>query len=181
MRHSQKINTYIHKLLIEKKMDGFSVIEARDTAQLFDESPEDTDEVRKIVYRQIRLCETNGWLRSEGSSRQKRYFKTDLFNSLSFEPRKKRPRKTTSVISSPNQSTHDYSELAIERNKIKGELAVTLGEIEKYKTLKEQYPEQSQLIARLHAAANEQAALFMGNIDAITKVLSSLRHGSLEC
>ncbi|ARO99351.1 Transcriptional regulator VspR [Vibrio alginolyticus] len=53
MKRSQKINAYIYKLLIEKKMDGFSVVEVRDVARLFPESPKDINELRKIVYRQL--------------------------------------------------------------------------------------------------------------------------------
>ncbi|MEZ8103358.1 hypothetical protein [Vibrio bivalvicida] len=56
MKRSKKINVYIYKLLIEKKMDGFSVVEARDAARLFSESPKDINELRKIVYRQLLQC-----------------------------------------------------------------------------------------------------------------------------
>ncbi|RQW62534.1 hypothetical protein [Vibrio viridaestus] len=178
MKRSQKINTYIYKLLIETKMDGFSVIEARDVARLFPESPKDINELRKIVYRQLLKCIECGWLRCEGSRREKRYFKTDEFNSISFEPRKPKSRvkKNIPKVSVTNQANRDYSELTIERNRLKGELEVTLGEIEKYKALKEQYPEQFQLLERLNVAANEKAALFMGNINAITNMLNSLSH-----
>lgn len=178
MKRSQKINAYIYKLLIEKKMDGFSVVEARDVARLFPESPKDINELRKIVYRQLLKCIESGWLRCEGSGREKRYFKTDEFNSLSFEPRKpkSRVRKSRPRVSVTNQDNNDYSELTVERNRLKGELEVTLGEIDKYKALKEQYPEQFQLLERLNVAANEKAALFMGNINAITNMLNSLSH-----
>lgn len=178
MKRSQKINGYIYKLLIEKNLDGFSVIEARDEASVFPESPKDVNEVRKIVYRQLLKCIECGWLRCEGSGRGKRYFKTDEFNSLSFEPRKLKARvkKNTSKISVTNKANSDYSELTIERNRLKGELEVTFGEIDKYKKLKEQYPEQYQLLERLQTAANEKAALFMGNINAISNMLNSLHH-----
>ncbi|MEF1187524.1 hypothetical protein REH72_23305, partial [Vibrio sinaloensis] len=56
MKRSQKINVYVYKLLIEKKMDGFSVVEARDVARMFPESPKDINELRKIVYRQLLKC-----------------------------------------------------------------------------------------------------------------------------
>ncbi|WP_413284051.1 hypothetical protein [Vibrio sp. MA40-2] len=181
MKRSKKINACIYKLLIEKKMDGFSVIDARNVAQLFDESPKDANEIRKIVYRQIRLFEINGWLRSEGDRKDKRYFKTELFNSLSFEPKKKRFTKVTTKKISSDKPINDYSELVIERKRIKGKLVVTLSEIEKYQVLKEQYPEQVQLLNNLHAEASDQAAIFMGNIDAITKMLNSLNCGSSAC
>ena len=151
MNRSQKINEYIYKLLIEKNMDGFSVVEARDVARFFPESPKDINELRKIVYRQLLKCIESGWLRCEGSHREKRYFKTDEFNSLSFKPRKpkSRVRKSLPKVSVTNQDSNDYSELTVERNRLKGELEVTLSEIDKYKRLKEQYPEQLQLLERL--------------------------------
>ena len=72
MKRSQKINVYIYKLLIEKKMDGFTIVEARDASRFFPESPKDISELRKIIYRQILRCIENGWLRFEGSGRGKR-------------------------------------------------------------------------------------------------------------
>ncbi|MBN3493789.1 hypothetical protein [Vibrio neptunius] len=178
MKRSQKINVYVYKLLIEQKMDGFSVVEARDAARFFPESPQDVNELRKIVYRQILNCLERGWLRCEGSGREKRYFTTDEFNLLSFVPRKSKSRvsKSRLKVSVSNQDSNDYSELTVECNRLKGELEVTLGEIDKYKTLKEQYPEQFHLLERLHVAANEKAALFMGNINAITNMLNSLSY-----
>lgn len=173
MKRSQKINVYVYKLLIEKNLNGFSVIEARDIAHLFPESPQDIDVLRKLVYRQLRKCEEIGWLRSEGSGRGKRYYKTDEFNALSFEPRRLPSKKKKPKISN-TQPHSDYPELTIERSRLKGELEVTLGEIEKYKVLKEQYPEQFQLIERLQATANERAATFMGTINAITNMLNSI-------
>ncbi|MEF1341903.1 hypothetical protein REH81_35015, partial [Vibrio rotiferianus] len=112
MKRSQKINAYIYKLLIEKKMDGFSVVEARDVARLFPESPKDINELRKIVYRQLLKCIESGWLRCEGSGREKRYFKTGEFKALSFEPRKpkSRVRKSRPRVSVTNQDSNDYSE-----------------------------------------------------------------------
>ncbi len=178
MKRSQKINVYVYKLLIEKKMDGFTVIEARDIARSFTESPKDIDELRKIVYRQMRKCEDCGWLRSEGSGREKRYYKTDTFKSQSFEPRKLRVKHHDSKLSPINKPSNDYVKLTVERNQLKGELEVTLGEIDKYKDLKEQYPEQKLLIERLQVTANEKAAVFMGNINAITNILNSLSYES---
>lgn len=174
MKRSQKINIYIYKLLIERKMDGFLVVEARDVARLFPESPKDINELRKIIYRQILKCITIGWLRSEGAGRKKRYFKTDKFNSLSFECSKPRVKNKTYKISFTNQQNNDYSELAVERNKLKDELEITLGIIEKYKELKERYPEQSMLLDKLHATASKQSASFMSDIEAITNMLNGL-------
>ncbi|MBF9001585.1 hypothetical protein [Vibrio nitrifigilis] len=177
MKRSQKINAYIYKLLIEKGWMGFPLLRL---GMLPVCSPKALKTSMNFVdcYRQLLKCIESRWLRCEGSGREKRYFKTDEFNSLSFEPRKpkSRVRKSRPTVPVTNQDSNDYSELTVERNRLKGELEVTLGEIDKYKTLKEQYPEQFQLLERLNVAANEKAALFMGNINAITNMLNSLSH-----
>lgn len=82
-----KISAEMYKLLIERTLDGFSVIELRDEFIVLIGSPIDPDEARKKVYRQILRFIKKGWLRSEGSGRQKRYFQTDTFKSLDVEPK----------------------------------------------------------------------------------------------
>ncbi|EPB0665138.1 hypothetical protein ACQ90Y_002650 [Vibrio alginolyticus] len=87
MKRSMKISAEMYKLLIERTLDGFSVIELRDEFIVLKGSPIDPDEARKKVYRQILRFIKKGWLRSEGSGRQKRYFQTDTFKSLNVEPK----------------------------------------------------------------------------------------------
>lgn len=53
MKRSTKISAMMHKLLIEKEMDGFSVVELRDAFISTDNSGTDPDEARRMVYRQI--------------------------------------------------------------------------------------------------------------------------------
>ncbi len=61
-------------LLIEKRMDGFSVMEARDASLNIGDGMPNLDEARMKVYRQIWQYQQRGWLRTEGEGRNKRYF-----------------------------------------------------------------------------------------------------------
>ncbi|MDF4990398.1 hypothetical protein P3674_22055, partial [Vibrio parahaemolyticus] len=74
MKRSTKISAMMHKLLIEKEMDGFSVVELRDAFISTDNSGTDPDEARRMVYRQIRRFTNNSWLITEGKGQKKRYF-----------------------------------------------------------------------------------------------------------
>ena len=76
MKRSTRISAVMFKLLIEKRMDGFSVIEARDASLSDGDGTQKLDEARKKVYRQIWQYQQRGWLRSEGEGRSKRYFQT---------------------------------------------------------------------------------------------------------
>ncbi len=82
MKRSMKISAEMYKLLIERTLDGFSVIELRDELIVLKGSPIDPDEARKKVYRQILRFIKKGWLRSEGSGRQKDTFRQTLLNLL---------------------------------------------------------------------------------------------------
>lgn len=75
MKRSMKISAEMYKLLIERTMDGFSVIELRDEFIALKGPFVDPDEARKKVYRQILRFIKKGWLRSEGSGRQKNTFR----------------------------------------------------------------------------------------------------------
>ncbi|MFA0025996.1 hypothetical protein AB4369_24145, partial [Vibrio sp. 10N.261.49.A5] len=66
MKRSTKICAEMHKLLIEKRMDGFSVVEARDASLNIEKGTQNLDEARKKIYRQIWQYQQKGWLRSEG-------------------------------------------------------------------------------------------------------------------
>ena len=88
MKRSTKISAMMHKLLIEKEIDGFSVVELRDASLSASDCGMDPDEARRMVYRQILRFTKNDWLISEGKGQKKRYFQTNLFKGLQFQPKK---------------------------------------------------------------------------------------------
>ncbi|MCG9679345.1 hypothetical protein [Vibrio sp. Isolate24] len=176
MKRSTKISAIMHKLLIEKGMDGFSVIELRDASLSISELWKEPDEARKRLYRQILRFLRNGWLESEGEGRDKRYFQTHLFRSLNVKP--KVERKNTA---SPAKSTPDYSVLRHERNQYKAELEIVLGEINEYQSLNRRFPElEKRLIPMLQQARDHSAHLF-GKVNALTKLINTISSDVVEC
>ncbi len=87
MKRATKISAMMHKLLIEKEMDGFSVVELRDAFVCTDNGSTDKDEARRMVYRQIRRFMENNWLKCEGKGQKKRYFQTTQFKNLQVKPK----------------------------------------------------------------------------------------------
>lgn len=169
-----KISTEMYKLLIERTMDGFSVIELRDEFIILKGSDIDSDEARKKVYRQILRFIKEVWLRSEGTGRQKRYFQTDTFKALLVEPKSV---KTNIGIA----LNHDYSVLTSERNQYKGELEIVLGEIEEYQSLNRRFPELEPKLIPLLDKAKERSAHLLGKVNGLTNVLKTLSEGKQTC
>jgi hypothetical protein len=174
MKRSMKISTEMYNLLIERTMDGFSVIELRDEFIVLKGSPIDPDEARKKVYRQILRFIKKGWLRSEGSGRQKRYFQTDTFKSLNVEPK-------LGNVDIDIYSSRDYSVLVSECNQCKGELEIVLGEIDEYLSLKARFPELEPKLITLLEEAKERSAYLLGRVNGLTNVLKVLYEGKQAC
>ena len=174
MRRSIKISAEMHKLLVERTLDGFSVIELRDEYVFLNASNIDSDEARKKVYRQILRFLKQGWLRSEGRGRQKRYFQTDSFKALNFE-------KKVGSVDVEMPSKHAYSLLVNECNQYKGELEIVLGEIEEYQSLNVRFPELEPKLTTLLDEAKERSAYLLGKVTGLTKVLKMLYEGKQSC
>ncbi|WP_341665277.1 hypothetical protein [Vibrio sp.] len=166
MKRSIKISAVMHKLLIEKCMDGFSVIEARDASLNLKGGVSDLEEARKKVYRQLWQYKQRGWLRTEGKGRNKRYFQTEQFRELDFVLRTR-----TECEYSIKESTSDYSALLQESNEYKGELEMVLGELDEYQSLSCRFPELEGRLSSLLQQAKERSAYLLGKVNGLTNVL----------
>lgn len=166
----------MHKLLIEKGMDGFSVIELRDTSLSISDLSKDPDEARKRLYRQILRFVRKGWLESEGEGRDKRYFQTDLFRSLNVKPKLEQKNTPYSV-----KPTIDYSVLHHELNQYKAELEIVLGEIDEYQSLSRRFPELEQRLNPMFQQARDHSAHLLGKVNVLTNVISITSSDVVEC
>lgn len=167
MRRSIKISAEMYNLLIERTLDDFSVIELRNEFIVLKGSNIDSDEARKKVYRQILRFLKQGWLRYEGSGRQKRYFQTNTFKALHVEPKSKN-------VESEITSKHNYPMLISELKQYKGDLEVIWGEIEEYQSLNRRFPELEEKITPLLEQTKERSAHILGKVNVLTHVLETL-------
>ncbi|TNZ67685.1 hypothetical protein CGK42_20610 [Vibrio parahaemolyticus] len=174
MKCSRKVGALMHKLLIEDKMDGFSVVELRDAAIVIEQDLVNLGNARRTVYRQVLRFTKNHWLRSEGSGRQKRYFQTDLFKTL-------QSTAESSCVDTVSSARPDYSILGHERNHSKGELEIVLGEIKEYQSLNERFPELAPKLNPYLEQAKERSAHLLGKINVLTNALNTLSGSSEKC
>ena len=172
MRRSTKISAVMHKLLIEKGMDVFSVVELRDAYLRSSEHDVDPDEARKMIYRQILRFTNNNWLTSEGKGQNKKYYQTNLFKSLQLQSK---PAKAEQKM----PSTLDYSVLRREHGQYKAELEIILGEVEEYQSLSRRFPELEGRLSPLLEQAKERSAQLLGKVNVLTNVLKTLTEDSL--
>ncbi|RJX64861.1 hypothetical protein DZ860_23085 [Vibrio sinensis] len=176
MKLPKRVGVLMHKLLIERQLNGFTVVEARDTWLSIEIEPTDINEARKKVYRQILRFEKHKWLRSEGSGRTKTYFQTELFKELFANSNELAQPDPT-----PLMPVNDYSVLLQERNEHKGELEIVLGEVDEFQSIIKRFPELEARLAPLHQQTKERAAFLLGKVNVLTKVINTLSKGSKSC
>ncbi|PSW06074.1 hypothetical protein [Photobacterium lipolyticum] len=169
-----KINRFMYNLLIEKKLDGFSVTEARDAILSYDSSLEDTNQARKVIYRQILSFLGKGWLRDTGEGHNKHYWVTDTFKQLPVEPRsgiKSADLNEEKEFKSATKATMGFDQLFKEKSQYEGELSITLGEVEELRSLIERFPKKAREWTPFFIEAKERSATLLGRINALEKVL----------
>lgn len=172
------ISTIMYILLIEHKMDAFSVLDARDTLLLNNHFYSNAVELRKMVYRQILYFERKGWLMSDGRGKQKKYYVTDNF------PHKLVVNKATLIGSSVTHTVaieENYSILLKERREHEGELKIVLGEIDEYRSLLSRFPALEQNIEPLLQASKIRSTQLLGKVNVLTNILKSLSAEQVTC
>ncbi|MCC2524983.1 hypothetical protein [Vibrio coralliilyticus] len=181
MKKVIRINPYMFNLLIEKGMDSFSVLEARDALHGSEDTFPNKEEARKYVYKQLLSFEEKGWLSVTGTRRDKRYHQTNEFKALTIEPRVARNKKPK--VDSITVQTLECSLNALEQEKKQheGELAITLGEIEEYQSLLMRFPNNRQDIQPLFNAARERSAKLLGKINALTNWMQVAQSKASQC
>ncbi|MBW8190949.1 hypothetical protein K0504_07860 [Neiella marina] len=172
MKAVPKINAIMFKLLIEKEMNNFTVVELRNAALDANLLPQDPNEARKKIYRQILNFQRKGWLNTTEVDGSKRYVVSDEFLAQSFASHKAKYQqpKTSRLI-----QNDDKKVLCEELSCHKGELEITLGEIQEYQSLIARFPSLGVSLSKLLYEAQIRSANLLGKVKAVTATIDSLR------
>jgi hypothetical protein len=161
----------MHKLLIEMGLDEFTVIELRDEALHAGLLPQDADEMRKKIYRQILRFQRLGWLTSQGSGRRKRYSVTSNLSNMKLG----RLPKVKDKMAVSQSVVLDITALHDNVKRYKAELEITLGEIEEYHLLHTKLPKLKKVLANEISKANSYTTSLLGKIKATEFAIESLK------
>lgn len=86
MNRKVPLNQWLYKALIDKEMDGFTVLELRNRLLYATVGVFNKNELRKMLYRQLYQLAERGYLekRNNQANEKSRYFKTSAFKSVEF-------------------------------------------------------------------------------------------------
>ena len=181
MKKVTRINPDMFNLLIEKGMDNFSVVEARDALFNGTSTFSSRDDARKYIYKQLLSFEEKGWLSVIGTRRDKRYHQTNEFKALTIEPRAARNKKVKVDSITVQTPVCSLNTLEQEKKHHEGELAITLGEIEEYQSLLTRFPSNKHDMEPLFNAARERSAKLLGRINALTNWMQVAQSKAPQC
>lgn len=180
VKRTKKLSHPIYNLLINRDLDRFTVIQARDELQQSSDRFEDDNEARKYIYRQINHLVSNGYLKTLGEGREKLYIKTEAFNLGSFSKKTvKRYKRRSSEDGKCVQGvqTAQYIEaLEKERFQYKTELSITYAEEQEYSRLMNRFPDKKELLMPIYVQAKERSETTLGKINALTTALNVIQN-----
>ena len=189
MSKKVNMNVFLHSLLVIKKMNEFTVIEAKDA--LLHEQNEFTDstEARKFIYRQLLQGINNGLLKRtdhfKDGIKKVLYSKTDKFFASTIVPtnRGSKQKKTYSKkIVSPELKMSNYKAL-LEKELITYEIDLNacIEEAKEYKRLSSRFPELKEKLQQHHLQTKNQSIQLLGKVHALQKLLGYTIRGYQSC
>jgi len=115
MSQQVDMNIFLHSLLVIKKMNDFTVIEARDALLADHAEFTDSTETRKFIYRQLLRNINKGLLkrvdRKNGKKKYVLYSKTELFFTSTITPVKRENKTLLPVKMSVTKPVQEENEL----------------------------------------------------------------------
>jgi len=189
MSQQVSINAFLHSLLVVKKMDNFTVSEAKDA--LVREHAEFTDETeaRKFIYRQLTRNIEKGLIKRTDSLNEgvKKiiYSKTEKFLVSRIVPLNRKPKaqkKMTCHTSAKIVKTVNYKEkLKKELLAYEIDLNASFEEANEYKRLAERFPEIKETLEQHHLQTKDKSIKLLGKIHALQNLLGYSVTGCQEC
>jgi hypothetical protein len=131
----------------------------------------------RFVARNINRLTTESLIRASGERNARTYHFTDsLLMLLDSEVCNLKLTNINTEIETSNQE----SQLKVEEVKTSAELKMTLGEIEAYRDLINQYPTNRQVIEELLCEAKDQSTQLYGRLNALRKVIKATNQESRQ-
>lgn len=183
------MNVFLHSLLIDKKMNNFTVAEAKET--LLREHIEFVDDVeaRKFIYRQLTRHIKKGLLnREEVSNNDKNkviYSKTEKFftSNIVAVKRARKTIKQATINNTPQTFTTLNYKIELEKELLthRIDFNTTLEEAKEYKRLASRFPSLQEKLRKYELDTKNKSTKLLGKINALQNILSDITIEDQAC
>lgn len=162
------LNESIYVLLVQKRVNKFSVGELKDAYMAEFNHYKSESEARKFIYRQVYKLVSSGYLIKKGKKHTKniKYYQTELFKREFLNGIPQARQVKLNEIGSKLRLINKLVEY-------KGRLAVSISEIEEYQRRANQSPHLIERLKPKLDLAKHKRSQFIGKLTAIENILKS--------
>jgi hypothetical protein len=174
----------VYNLLIVENINNFTVSEIRNALMYKSEYFNDENETRRYIYRVIcKLTKLKLLIKNANSTINKiKYTKSEAFVTANFvvklteeisNEQAKKAQPINHVV--PGINDDFINDILKKKQNHEAELAITLSEVEEFKDLIQRFPSKNKLFRRFYLETRERSAQLLGKVNALNKVLSTLK------
>lgn len=180
MKQIMKLSQPIFNLLINRRLNDFTVTHARDELQKSEYRFSDDNKARMYIYRQLHRLLDNGLLKVTEVGGDKIYQKTEQFEQVRFFEKAVKKRSTKNPVSVEQKKTkihHTPNKAKVlerECNEIQANLSVVLAEVEEYRCLMERFPDTTDLLLPVFHKEKERSVHLLAQLNTRTFLLNAL-------
>ena len=164
----KNLNKVMYLLLVEKRIDNFSVSELVETYMHLYSSSKNELKARVFIHRQLYRLVNQGYLLKHGkkNTHKIKYTLTEKF------------KQKFCNLSNPKAKGYFITEEEVKaalKNRLKEyecNLLISTSEMEEYENFMEEYPAIMAILRRKFELANEEKYRYLGRITAVKKILS---------
>ncbi|MUK60733.1 hypothetical protein GNP81_07925 [Aliivibrio fischeri] len=183
MSNKVKLNEIVFKILIENKLDVFTVSDMRDYVLKVSDFFESKEAAGAFVYRQVAALEHKQLLSRSPKAKGKKitYSQTQLLlnSEIIVKPYEfKKKAKLTHIdpkIHNKDLKVDSISKLLNtvmqQKSQYEAELTMLLSETEEVKHIMSSFPEDSTHLQSLYLDLRNQSATLCGKVNALTKII----------
>lgn len=172
-----KVFTIHHDIidfLNKSDADEFKIPNIRDVLLATTMQEKSKDYVRIFVSKQLNAMVKQGLLTAQGSFRNKVFHKTHRFEEFkaTVNDQQKRGKADTTITTKPPFYLDELNKI---RSQLNGELAISIAEMDEYRSIMTQFPQTQEKIRRLHQESAQRSAIITGQVTALTKTIELLQ------
>jgi hypothetical protein len=178
-----KLNPFLYSILVDLKMNDFTVSEAMDALLREPNEFIDDREARKVVHRLLPIAIKNGLLNRTDEAiegmKTAIYSKTELFLETVFVARNNKQR-----INDKNSISKTVSpKFQLEKELFESEIDLhsSIAEAAEYKILQKRLPELADSLQNKYLTVKEKSSRLLGKVNAIKSTIELLKTGTKKC
>jgi hypothetical protein len=175
--HSIVAHPDIIDVLTRMNSQQFNITKIRDLLLASTMKDKNISTVRLFVSKHLNEMVRQGYLTTTGTRRQKTFRKTALFEQIGSFPNKtlNDDIEVESDILIRSDEKPFITELENIKNRLNGELAISIAEMDEYRSIMTLFPQTEEKVSQLHQESTQYSATLTGQITAIAKTIQLLQ------